>query len=216
MYLAKDYEKHGSFAETIQITLGLKEPDNGPKPEDTLLAGWADKDLKPLTGIEQKDANLPVNKIPLDKPHRSHRHIGEWLTQNVGNALMLDKEKISKLATEIAPSFTKTGLEEYKAFGKDTNIFSAVFHGEETSLTSFSKDAPLFISASASKQDNIYRWTFEVEMVLNLVKGKLTQYKGTMAEQQQKNVFFCITVKRDNEALPDGVLIDQWKTGRCN
>ena len=214
LFIAKDYEKKGSFAETIQVTLGLIEKDNGPKPEDTLVAMWADPDVKPLSGEERGDASLPVNKIPLEKPHRTQRYIAEWLTQHVGNALDLRKDKISKLNTAIGPSFTPTGLEEYKAFGKDTNIFSAVFHGDKTTLATYSKSSPLFIAGGPV--GGVYEWTYELEMVLNLVKGELKQYKGNTAEQQHKDVFFCVTVKRVNEAMPDGIQIDHWKTGRCS
>ena len=110
--MAKDYEKKGSFVETIEITLGLKQRENGPKPEDTLVAPFADNDVKPYSLDERQRATLPVNKIPLDQPHQSAQNVMEWLVQNAGNALILDKTKIGRLREDIAPVFTETALEQ--------------------------------------------------------------------------------------------------------
>lgn len=213
-YISLGYDQKGSFAETIQISIGLKERDNSPSPETTLVAPFADASVKPI--LDQKDRDnisLPVNKIPLDKPHRSTRHVAEWLTQHVGNALILDKQKVSQLNKEIGPSFTPEAFNQYKEFGKRTNIFSAVFHEEETKLESYLKEDPLAFSAGT--ENGVYQWQYEIFMVLNLVKGKLKQYKNTQSEQQLKEVYFCITATRDNDANTDGLLISFWKTGRC-
>mgnify|MGYP000430416187 CR=1 FL=1 len=116
-FLMAGYEKEGSFVETVQISLGLKERNNGPKPENTLVAPFAEANVKPFTSDkERNEASLPVNKIPLNKPHRSIRHVSNWLTQHVGNALILDKEKIKQLQNEVGISFTPEAFEEYKAF----------------------------------------------------------------------------------------------------
>ncbi len=212
-FVAKDYQKEGSFAESIQIAFGLKAADTAPSPETTLIAPFADPNVKPLPKTEHGYAHLPVNKIQMTLPHRSIRHVSDWLTQHAGNALILDKDKISKLMTEIKPSFTEEAFEKYKAFGKTTNIFSAVFHEENTTLETYLKEDPL--SFSRGPVDGVYQWKFEMHMVLNLVKGTLTQYKNTKSSQQHKDVFFCITVARDNSANEDGLLISDWKTGRC-
>ena len=214
-YISTGYNKKGSFAETIQISVGLKERDNSPSPESTLVAPFADPSVKPITNAKDRNnVSLPVNKIPLDKPHRSTRHIAEWLTQHVGNALILDKNKVSKLNSDIGPSFTPEAFAQYKAFGKDTNIFSAVFHGDETKLESYLKEDPL--SFSAGPVNGVYQWKYEILTVLNLVKGSLKQYKNTQSEQQLKEVYFCVTAVRANEANADGILIGAWKSGRCN
>ncbi|MCB9964433.1 MAG: DotI/IcmL/TraM family protein [Rhodospirillales bacterium] len=212
--MAKDYEKKGSFVETIEITLGLKQRENGPKPEETLVAPFADSDIKPYSLDERQHAALPVDKIPLDQPHQSVQNINEWLVQNVGNALILDKTKIGHLGQDIAPVFTEAALEQYKNFGKTTNIFSAVFHGEDTTLETYLPQNPSLYRAGPV--DGIYQWTFEISAVLNLVKGKLIQYKNATAKQQQKDVTFCITVQRTaHPDIPNGLLISNWQTGRC-
>ncbi len=213
-YLSVGYDQKGSFVETVQVSLGLKDPDNSPSPETTLVAPFAESNLAPLTSEQARNnVALPVNKIPIDKPHRSTRHVAQWLTQHVGNAMILNKDKVSKLNTEISPSFTPASFEQYKAFGKDTNIFSAVFHGDETKLESYLKEDPLMISTGPV--DGVYQWRYEIFMVLNLVKGRLTQYKNTQSEQQLKEAYFCVIAKRDNAANEEGLLISSWKTGRC-
>jgi hypothetical protein len=214
LYVAKDFEQKGSFAESIQIILGLKNPDSSPKPEDTLVAPFAEASVKPVTNAkERSEVHLPVNKIPLDQPHRSVRAVSDWLTQNIGNALVLDKKIVSNINTAIKPYFNEKAFGQYTEFGKKSNIFSAVFHGENTTMSAYLKEAPLFMSAGPV--NGVYEWTYEMSIVLSLVKGELKQYKTTTAEQQLKDVYFCISAQRSNEANEDGLLISSWKTGNC-
>ena len=222
LFLANGYEKKGSFAETVQISLGLKERDNSPSPEDTLVAPFADKSVKPITDKNRDLVRLPVNSIPLDQPHRSTRHVAEWLTQHVGNALILDKEKISKILTEVKPSFTEAAFKQYMNFGERTNIIPVVYHSEnnddkgtkEKTLSSYLKENPLLFSSGP--MNDVYHWRYEMSMVLNLVEGELTQYRNTESSQTHKDIVLCITAIRvNNTENEDGLLIGKWQSGRC-
>jgi hypothetical protein len=201
-----------TFLDTLKMIFGMQE-ETGPKPEDTLVAPFAEGHIKPLDKGFHKDARLPVNKIPMDMPHRPQDEIAEWLSNAAGDALILDRDKISNIKTILAPYFSEEAFAQYKRFGEKSHIFSAVFHGEQTTLTSFISDSPVLNYARVV--DGAFEWQYEIPVTLNLVKGDLKEYKKTKATQQQKNVTLCLTARRTEDAGNSGILIHDWRTGQC-
>lgn len=201
-----------SLMDTLKMIFGMQE-ETGPTPGDTLVAPFAEKHIKPLNKDFHKDAKLPVNKIPMDMPHRPQDEIAEWLSNAAADSLILDREKISNIQKELAPYFSEQAFQQYKVFGEKSHIFSAVYHGDQTTLTSFLADSPVLNYARAV--DGIYQWQYEIPMTLNLIKGDLKEYKKTSATQQQQKVTLCLTARRVKDNSKNSVLISDWRTGKC-
>lgn len=211
-----EIKEERSFLDTIQILLGLKEPDRTPRPEETLVAPFAEEYIKPIERSKQKNAEyeLPINEIPLHLPHRSVKNISEWITMVVGTSLELDKAKIDAFNTNIKPFFTEDGFAGFLEFGKKTNIFSTIYYNEEMSLSSFLNKQPIMIESQAI--NGVYQWRFQVPLTINLIKGKIEEYKkGVDTKQEQWKFTLCIDVKRVNNNTEEGVLISRWSTDKC-
>ena len=138
-----------SMIDTVQRIFGKKDKSVGP--EDTLIAPFADDDIKPIPRQRGERPTLPVNDVSMHVPHRSNGEITSWVSQTVMDALELDKEKIRNINTVLAPYFTTEALQQFKDFGQKSNVFSSVFYGEGRHLVSYGKSTPLLMRAGPAR-----------------------------------------------------------------
>lgn len=214
-FIAQESKAERNFLDTVQIIIGVKESHEGARPEDTLVAPFAEDNVKPASkeDIRNKRVGLPINKIPLNQPHRSIEDVETWLSDAIADSLTLDKGKVDGLNQKIKPYFTEEGFKHYSEFGKNTKIFSLVYYDPKASLVSFIGERPLNVHAQPVK--GIYQWRFQINVMLNMTQGPKEGAKQEATPQKQRELTLCIDVIRTNSQQGEGLAINAWGAVAC-
>lgn len=176
--------------------------DHSPKPEETLIAPFAEASNTAKQGTQ---AALPVNAVPIDQPHRTADEIGAWLTTSVSTALSFDPINFVESQKKISAYFTPEGLASYRAF-LETSGYRAQVTGAKESLGNFIEEDPFLLNKGAV--DGAYHWLFEVPVMVSFTPPgqKDTLVKTTRSEEILVNV----DVVRVPEASGDAIRIYNW------
>ena len=185
-------------------------------------------DIKSLWDDEHSsDSSRPgADGPPAKSPHKTRQEMQDWVVETVTDVLTLDRPRIDRMESEIKPFFTSNAYDQYYKFIEESNILSLVYHGQNTSLSTLISEAPALVFADTITFDNlpednpyhegVYKWRYEVPVILNLVRGHLTDYTEGSGDQRSLTPTLCITVSRVMPAVTDmGVVIDSWQNGRC-
>ncbi len=183
----------------------LEQRKKGPQPEDTLRAPFADPEIANETSPE-----LPVNAVPLDKPHRNDALIGEWVATIVTESLATNNREFEAHLRTVRPHFTTAGFENFRQFMMSEDI-QELLKARNLEMHNFVKDRPFLLNSAALQ--GRYRWLFEIPVVLTFLPPDVHDYKRQ--KPLNKEYTFHIQVGRAGEGHQDiDILIERWDIAR--
>ncbi|MGB0720187.1 MAG: DotI/IcmL family type IV secretion protein [Bdellovibrionales bacterium] len=178
--------------------------DQGPDPAQTLVAPFAAQEQE--GEAQEKLDHLPVNAVPLDKPHRLTHEVTDWVMQNTGFVLNFPSEDPNQDFAAIAPLFDDFGRGQFTAFLTDNNIMK-VIQTRRYAVRSYVDDTPLLLNEGAV--EGRYRWLYQVPVVISYMDRAIQSYRDGEAVNQK--AMLQIQVGRSADAQnDDGLLFERW------
>lgn len=184
----------------------LFKKEEGPKPEDTLVAPFADPEV--IEESKNRAANqpvLPVNAVPLDLPHRTAKEVGRWLMVATAESLSFGVGTFDERQKKVAAYFTPEAYEKYISF-LDTGSYREKLRSGSVSLHNFVREEPFLLNNGPV--EGRYRWLFEVPVMLSYLPAGATGYKDE--DPVNEALVFRIEVSRVPHAGVEEVLISNW------
>ncbi|NBX65474.1 MAG: hypothetical protein EBQ96_00540 [Proteobacteria bacterium] len=140
--------------------------------------------------------------VTLDKAHRSHAELAEWISDAAAGVLAFTPGKTSEKLLEIRPLFSESGYKAYIDFMTSMGLAPAI-ENKTLSMMGIVDSAPLLIAQGAST--GRYAWAYEVPVVLS-INGKPGEAPVT------RSVTLRIQFGRSAKGVPPhGVLIENWQ-----
>ncbi len=180
----------------------------GADPMETLQAPFAldPKAAPPKERPDPTKAELPVNQLPLDQPHRDNQEISSWLTSVTSAAMTFDGDDYQAKIKDNEKYFTLAGKEQYMVFLNGNNVIK-VLDSKKFHVRSFVQDIPLLLNEGAV--NGVYRWLYEVPMMVSYMERGVTDYKKLEPVNQQ--IVLTVQVGRVPSSGTDmAVLIERW------
>lgn len=184
----------------------LFEKKEGPQPEDTLIAPFADPALqKEAQARDPQAPALPVNAIPLNLPHRTTKEISRWLMIATAESFSFDVGTFEERQKKISGYFTPEAYQRYLAF-LDTGFYREKLQNKTVSLHNFVREEPFLLNNGVV--DGSYRWLMEVPVMLSYLPAGAVGYKDQ--DPTNEELVFRIEVMRSPGAGLDEILISNW------
>lgn len=175
--------------------------DKTPKPEDTLVAPFADD-----AGAKQNaNAPLPVNDVPLDQPHRTADEIGAWVTTTVSTVLSFDAGDFGKELKGTENYFTPEGLASYLSF-LDSSGYRARIVNEGDRMGNFIKEDPFLLNKGAA--GGTYHWLFEVPVMVSFLPNGSRDVRTEATRNEE--LVINVDVVRVPGSIGEAVRIYNW------
>lgn len=180
--------------------------DNGPKPQDTLRAPFADEDAV----IENLDASGESQQVaPLDQRHRTNNMITLWVQQTLPMLLSYDPTTYEKDYSEKVLNLSKVGITEYNGFLQKANYLTTLKTGGYD-IAGIIMDYPVIMNEGPVK--GRYAWLYQIKTLITYTeRGKEVFAKKNAAQTMSKEYVITFQVGRANDADNEhGVLIETW------
>jgi hypothetical protein len=190
----------------------LFEKKEGPQPEDTLIAPFADPALQ--QEAQTKDPGkpvLPVNAVPLNLPHRTAREVARWIMIATAESLSFDTGTFDARQKKVATYFTPEAYQKYLTF-LDTGFYREKLRSGSISLHNFVREEPFMINNGVV--DGSYRWLFEVPVMLSYLPAGTSGYKDQ--DPTNEELVFRIEVMRSPGSGPEEILISNWSASAAS
>lgn len=185
-----------------------------PDPSQTLQAPFADTPAGPVQPGAVAPVDLPVNAVPIEKPHRSATAVGGWIAETLPLVLTAVGEDYKVELEKTAPFFDKPGWDAYMAFMQEKGMLDVLQSGKYN-MRSFVENAPIKLNEGVL--DGRYRWLFEVPVIVSFLDKGVASYKD--ADPISQRVIVTLQVGRSSDAAnKDGILIERWsgKVGKLD
>lgn len=192
-------------------------PSEGPKPEDTLQAPFADttkQDPRRQSELmKMYDTGPEANtEGGLDLPHRSAEQIGEWITSIATQALTIDPEKYEETSKKYTGWFLPYALQEYNTYLSQNQTVETL-RSNNMRLTAFAESKPVLVQEGVL--EGSYRWLFRVPVMLTYYDRVTTSLKGKKPMSQTQRVIVNIQVGRvPNTQLAEGMAVERWNVSK--
>lgn len=181
----------------------LRDIDNGPKPEETLQAPFADDPYK----VNKRDLMKAHALVPVTQAHVDTDEVGKWLMTAAAEALTY---KVNETEEELAirkAFFTDKAWEQTLEF-KEAMGFNKVMQTEKFNVHSFVQNPPLLLNAV--EHNGRFRWLFEVPLMMSAIGSNDFNYHENDAAN--KEVVVIVQVGRYTvEEAPEGMLIETFR-----
>lgn len=175
--------------------------DKTPKPEDTLIAPFADD-----AGVMQNtNTALPVNDVPLDQPHRTADEVGAWVTTVVSSTLSFDAADFNESQKRIEDFFTPEGLASYRSF-LDSAGYRARIVNEGDSMGNFIQEDPFLLNKGTA--GGTYHWLFEVPVMVSFLPGGRKDVRTETTRNEE--ILINVDVVRVPGSVGEAVRIYSW------
>lgn len=184
----------------------LFKKEEGPKPEETLVAPFADPEiLEKSRNTSPDEATLPINAVPLHLPHRTAKEVGRWLMVATAESLSFESGAFSDRQKKIAAYFTPEAYQKYSEF-LNSGAYRKTLREGGMSLHNFVREEPFLLNNGAVGAQ--YRWLFEVPVMLSYLPADSTGYKDK--DPVNEELIFKIEVSRVPNAGTEEILISNW------
>lgn len=180
----------------------LKKPEYDPA--ENMVAPFAVGE-----GVEEKDKleGLPVNAIPLEKPHRLSEEIGAWVMTSASEAMTFDASNVQEQFNQKEIYFDAVGRNQYVEFLRDQKILDVVQNGR-FNVSSYSNQQPLLLNQGSV--NGRYRWLFRVPIIMTYLDKNMTTYKNKKATLIQKASINVQVGRVEGQGKIEGLQIEQW------
>ncbi len=200
---APAYAKKGFLEALLPGIFGKK--DDGPKPEETLVAPFAYEPPPVAEGQKSEESILP-----LDVAHRGTREIGGWLMHTLSESMTFEGENYQEKMAKTELYFDDVGRREYLTFLQESGI-GEVLQTQKYNVRSFVRQAPLLLNEGAV--EGRYRWLYEATLMASYMDREMKNY-GKKASPVNQMINITIQVGRSKDARGEQeVFIERW-TGK--
>lgn len=176
-----------------------------PSPSETLTAPFAlDENMQ--APAAPAGTSLPVNAIPLDKPHRSAGAISAWMKDIVPDVMTIAGDDYKVELEKSTPMFDASGRAEFLAFLEEKGIMK-VLQSQKYHVRSFVQDVPLVINQG--EIGGVYHWLFEVPVMVTYLDRAMTDYKDVTPLSQKMTLTMQIG-RSASAANAEGLLIERF------
>jgi hypothetical protein len=195
------------FLDRIYNKLFNKD-DGAPKPEDTLIAPFAEQDRYKGTVIyDNKYVPLERAETSLNLPHRTSQDISLWLSRALSEVFSVDPESYDDHLVHLSSGMDAAGLEDFKKFMVEKKYLD-VLRDNKLILKGLIEGEPVAISQG--ELSGRYRWLYEVNITLSMM-GKLhSSYEDIPDKLIEQNVRVVVRTQlgRVAEGGIDGIVIE--------
>lgn len=175
--------------------------DNAPKPEETLIAPFADKGVAVINGPTPQTLTASIRS-----PHRASRDIGVWAVTAVSNAMSFPAGSSAGQLKDKQSLFDAKGFDGYAAFVNTSGLLNSP-DGETYDIRGFVPQEPVLLNEG--ELDGAYRWLFELPVMVTYQRPGLTEYKD--ARPLVRSFKIRLQVGRVAEGGgEEGILIESW------
>lgn len=202
-----------SFLNTLFPSI-FGPPTKGPKPEETLIAPFADDvpaDAKRLPMKERvaRAREGLANTTPINQPHRSTKYIAEWLADAATDSLIIDPGTYADHQARMQTLFSPYGLQEYSAYLQSGGWLNRL-QVDQSRLKAFAKEQPTLLNEG--EFSGTYRWLFDVPITITAVPSNLPTYSTQInAQPFTQSMILRLQVGRTlDAAYKDGMMIERW------
>lgn len=180
------------------------ERDKGPKPQDTLIAPFAQNTQKTrvLSTTEKQALTSPENNLPVTVPHRSAKYIAEWVSERVTGVFIYEPEQIKvtlqragtdlkqipaaqmgefllqKRLDQLKEDFTDAGAKGVTDYLGQANILSAMKSKQQ--VQAFARNVPQIMNEGVF--NDVYRWLIDVPVTVTVLPPGMENYMGKNAK----------------------------------
>jgi hypothetical protein len=177
-------------------------------PTSTLQAPFADpQPAGPLpAGAKPFVAELPVNAIPLEQPHRRNLEISQWLMETLSGSTTYVNANYKPDLEKIQGSFTVEGRQQLTDFLTHIGAIKALDSGQYT-VRGFVREVP--VTLNEGPVGGYYRWLYEAPITITYLPRDTSTYKNA----KPVNQYFLVTVQVGRTATETneiGVLVENW------
>ena len=152
--------------------------------------------------------SLPIDSIPLSKPHLLNSDIADWVMETTGSVMNFNTDDLAAELESRKPFFDANGHKLFYKFLHDKNMVK-VIETSRYSVKSYVENTPLLLNEGVVKER--YRWLFEVTIVVTYMDRNIKSYK----KSKQKLITQRAMVKVQIGRIPPkngspGLQIEQW------
>jgi len=193
-------------------------PEDGPRPEDTLMAPFIDPEDAYLA---PDDNALAIPHTPetginleeeLDLPHRSKDEIAEWLIKAVSETLNIEPETYATHRELLKTGLDMYALEDFDQFMQNSNILASL-QSQNLKLHSYVEEKPVLLNAGPV--EGRYRWLFEMPVTLSFLPAGTRDYRQLESTPlPNESIMVKVQVGRAGNVGPEGVMIESWEVRR--
>jgi hypothetical protein len=178
-----------------------------PDPTDKMVAPFAESEIKAKAVPHASPADLPVNQIGLEQPHRRSEDLAKWLATATAEVLSFSPDKEAEYAKLLPLRMTPAAQAEFKSWLTTSGIM-AELQAAPLQLNGFVEEAPFLLNEGVVA--GTYRWLYEVPVMISYLPRGVNTYEK---EEKIKSRRLIVTVQvgRDPAATTeDAVLIETW------
>jgi hypothetical protein len=189
-------------------------PTTGPKPEETLIAPFA-QNVQQTRTLTEKDLGAliaPENAIPIDQAHRAKTYVADWAGAQVMMALNnnpgADEKARAARLKDITAAFLPTGRQGLEAYEAQNNLAQLGAQGQK--IVAFSKSSPL-LSFDGVHQ-GAFRWVVDVSVTLSILPVDLKNYqeKNRDGTAHIQTMMVRVQIVRVASGYPAGMAIESF------
>ncbi len=186
--------------------------DNGPRPEETLRAPFADTDAV----VDNLDAEGEAQSdAPLDERHRPNSVIVMWVQQTIPGLLSYVPSTFEDDYRTKMVNLTKVAIDEYNDFLREANYLTTIKAGKYD-ISGFLMEHPVLLNEGAV--DGRYRWVYQVKSQITFKEmGKDAYSKTNAADTFSVEYVLTFQIGRVPEADNEhSILIETWSAKKVN
>ena len=176
------------------------DPDEGPGPEETLIAPFDTRPAVTDSGVKDGGA------VSLEKQHRSTEEVIRWVEGAVSEVTTFDENDYQKTLRDRQGYFDQAGQQQYIKFLQSAGV-AKVLNSNQYYVRSFVEDIPLLLNEGVV--EGRYRWLFQVPITLTYMDRAMVDYKESDPVSQRMSV--TLQVGRSASAVDaEGIAIETW------
>lgn len=191
-------------------------PETGPKPEETLIAPFA-QDAQGSRALGEKDLGAlikPENNIPLNQPHRDQSSVADWAATKTVFALTYNPhqsaDELKAWQQGIATAFAAPGMRDLQNYFAQGGM-GATLKAQQQKMVAFHQTAP--VVANHVEVHGVYRWVIDVPITISTMPATMTDYRGEQNRQvvpTRQNITMRVQVMRSGAPFTDGMAIERF------
>lgn len=189
-------------------------PDEGPKPEDTLMAPFGQDKPEAAAGQSQLMNMYDPQKSAedtskLDSAHRSSEQIGVWITNIATQSLTIDPASYGTTSVRATGLMTPYASKEYNDFLAKNQILE-ILKGNNMKLAAVAESKPELLQEGAL--EGSYRWLFKVPLMLTYYQQSANpSAPASKTPPQTRRMTLNIQVGRvPKNQLADELIVERW------
>jgi hypothetical protein len=192
-------------------------PEEGPRPEDTLLAPFGADKPAPTAHTKEQDKLMNMydpqksaeDTSALNTAHRSSEQIGEWVTNITTQSLTIDPATYGTTSINVGTLMTPYASKEYNEFLTKNQIL-AVLKTNGMKLAAVAETKPELLQEGVL--EGSYRWLFKIPLMLTYYQQSSDPAAApSKMPPQTRRMILNIQVGRvPKNQLADELIVERW------